>query len=118
MLSSGIDVVSIKRIERASMRPGFLERVYSSDELRECSGEKRPERYLACRFALKEAVIKALGAERRAGVRMREVEVLKGPDGADVLRLGPGVQKFLKGRRAFLSSTSAGDLALAVAIID
>jgi holo-[acyl-carrier protein] synthase len=60
MLSSGIDMIEIARIERAISRHGdrFLHRFFTEQEIQFCQG--RPAR-LAGRFAVKEAVSKALG---------------------------------------------------------
>lgn len=59
-LSSGIDMIDIARIERAMTRHGdrFFRRFFTEQELHFC--QERPAR-LAGRFAVKEAVAKALG---------------------------------------------------------
>jgi holo-[acyl-carrier protein] synthase len=60
MLSVGVDMIEISRIERAISRHGdrFYARFFTSQEREFCND--RPER-LAGRFAVKEAVGKALG---------------------------------------------------------
>jgi holo-[acyl-carrier protein] synthase len=60
MLTSGIDMIEIARIERAMNRDGdrFFRRFFTDQEVRFCQG--RPAK-LAGRFAVKEAVAKALG---------------------------------------------------------
>ena len=60
MVSSGIDMIEIARIKRALDRHGdrFLHRFFTEQEIQFCEG--RPAR-LAGRFAVKEAVSKALG---------------------------------------------------------
>ncbi len=79
MLTTGVDLVDIPRIERALDRFGdkFLARVYTSDEVRYSRG--RPAE-LAARFAAKEAVAKALGVGMRVlsptGIGWLEVETL------------------------------------------
>jgi holo-[acyl-carrier protein] synthase len=83
VLTTGVDLVSIPRIERALAQYGerFLTRVYTPAEIRWCRG-RVPE--LAARFAAKEAVSKALGVGMRLmsaqGIGFPEVEV-----SADVL---------------------------------
>jgi holo-[acyl-carrier protein] synthase len=59
-LSSGIDMIDIARVERAITRHGdrFFRRFFTDQEIQFCQG--RPAR-LAGRFAVKEAVAKALG---------------------------------------------------------
>jgi len=79
MLTTGVDLVHIPRIQRAVERFGqrFLERVFTPTEVLYCRG-RVPE--LAARFAAKEAVSKALGVGMRVlsrqGIYFREVEVL------------------------------------------
>ena len=60
MLSSGIDLIEIARIERAKDRHGerFLQRFFTQQEIEFCEGRASS---LAGRFAVKEAVAKALG---------------------------------------------------------
>ncbi|KPK07003.1 MAG: hypothetical protein AMJ56_13840 [Anaerolineae bacterium SG8_19] len=60
MLVSGIDLIEIARIERAMIRHGerFSRRFYTHQEIVYCAG-RVPS--LAGRFAVKEAVAKALG---------------------------------------------------------
>jgi len=74
MLSVGVDIIEIERIERAITRwdGRFLQRVYTDAELMLCRG-RVPE--LAVRFAGKEAISKALGTGLW-GVSWREMEVL------------------------------------------
>ncbi len=60
MLSSGVDLIEIARIERAIDRHGerFFQRFFTAQEIEFCAGRAGS---LAGRFAIKEAVAKALG---------------------------------------------------------
>ncbi len=79
MLTTGVDLVDIPRIERALSRFGerFLARVFTADEVRYSRGRSAE---LAARFAAKEAVAKALGVGMRilspAGIDWLDVETL------------------------------------------
>src|SRR5688572_12495440 len=59
-LSSGIDLIEIRRVREAIERHGdkFIARIFTEYEQKECKG-RIPS--LAARFAAKEAVAKALG---------------------------------------------------------
>ena len=74
MISVGVDIIEIHRIQAALDRWGkrFLKRVYTPRELDYCRN-RVPE--LAVRFAGKEAVMKVLGTGNR-GVAWREIEIL------------------------------------------
>lgn len=90
MLTVGIDMVEITRIERVLKRYGdrFFERVFTAAEIAYCRG-RSPE--LAARFAAKEAVSKALGVGMRMiardGIDWKDVEVIGDPRGKPLVRL-------------------------------
>ena len=94
MKGLGVDVVDLDRfaavIER---RPTICERVFTDAERAYCdrsTGAKRAERY-AGRFAVKEAVHKALGVGIGA-LRWRDVEVARVDSGAPTLALHGAAQ--------------------------
>ncbi len=68
-----MDLAEVARIRRLAVRsPGFLKRVFTAAELAYAlKGSNRYER-LAARFAVKEAVIKALDA---TGIPLKNIEV-------------------------------------------
>jgi holo-[acyl-carrier protein] synthase len=90
MLTVGIDMVEITRIERVLKRYGdrFFERVFTAAEIAYCRG-RSPE--LAARFAAKEAVSKALGVGMRMiardGIDWKDVEVIGDLRGKPLVRL-------------------------------
>jgi holo-[acyl-carrier protein] synthase len=88
LVSVGVDIIEIARIQRALNDFGerFLRKVYTERE-RERYGSRVPE--LAARFAAKEATSKALGTGIR-GIRWREMEVLANRRGKPVLVLHGG----------------------------
>ena len=85
MLVTGVDIIEISRIGEVAARYGerFFRRIYTQGELDYCRG-RAPQ--LASRFAAKEAVMKALGTGVR-GVRWRDIEVVRDPGRAPVIRL-------------------------------
>ncbi len=88
MLTIGVDVVEIKRIQAAVARHGdrFLARVFTEAELAYCHG-RAPE--LAARFAAKEAVSKALGVgiQHPEGICWREINVISDARGKPSVQL-------------------------------
>lgn len=85
MLSVGVDIIEIERIQHAILRwdRRFLTRIYTQAELALCRG-RVPE--LAVRFAAKEAISKALGTGL-FGVSWREMEVLADARGKPLIYL-------------------------------
>lgn len=58
----GVDIVEIARMERIVERnPRFVSRVFTDEERSYCENTARPAAHYACRFAAREAVLKALG---------------------------------------------------------
>jgi len=90
MLSTGIDLIEIARVERMLSRYGdrFLARVFTPAEILYCRGRTAE---LAARFAAKEAVSKALGVGvrmiARDGIHWQDVEVVGDPRGKPLVRL-------------------------------
>jgi holo-[acyl-carrier protein] synthase len=84
-LRTGIDLVEISRLENLdpAIKQRFLERVFTPIELSEAGSSSQS---LAGRFAVKEAVAKALGCGIGA-VGWKSIEVRRGPQGEPVLTL-------------------------------
>jgi holo-[acyl-carrier protein] synthase len=90
MLTVGVDIVEIARVERILLRHDkrFLERVFTPPEILYCRGRVAE---LAARFAAKEAVSKALGVGvrmiARDGIHWQDVEVIGDLRGKPLVRL-------------------------------
>ncbi len=122
MLTTGVDLVSVPRLERALDRHGqrFLARIYTPAEIVFCRG-RLPE--LAARFAAKEAAAKALGVGMAllhpAGIHFPDVEVLPDSLGKPHLRLsGRAAERALElGLREWAISLShERDMAIAIVV--
>ena len=61
MFSIGIDIVEYDSFDELSRNKLFLEKYYSKEELDYCYSKSNAIPYLAARFAIKEAAIKAMG---------------------------------------------------------
>ncbi len=90
MLTVGVDLIEIARVERMLTRYGdrFLERVFTPAEILYCRA--RPAE-LAARFAAKEAVAKALGVGMRMiardGINWQDAEIIGDARGKPLVRL-------------------------------
>jgi len=73
----GTDIVDVNRIEKVYLKQkqAFAERLLSTAELHEFEHQLYPERFLAKRWALKEAVSKALGTGISQGVRFKDMTI-------------------------------------------
>ncbi len=122
ILGSGVDVIQVRRVERALARFGtrFETRVFRDTEIQTCRRQRRPALQYARRFAAKEALMKAVGTGWAQGVRWVDIETVPGRRGLGlrlhgraaelVARLGAG--------RAHLDVGGGGELALAVVLLE
>ena len=85
----GTDIVDIERIAQVLQRQGdrFLKRILTVAELAEYERRKQAVRFLANRFAGKEAIAKALGTGIAQGVTFQDIEILPDANGAPRVRL-------------------------------
>jgi holo-[acyl-carrier protein] synthase len=74
----GTDIVQLARIEQVHGKFGerFVERLLLPAELAAFQGQKRPLRFLAMRFAAKEAIVKAMGTGFAHGMWIRDTGVV------------------------------------------
>ncbi|NBU31716.1 MAG: holo-ACP synthase [Actinobacteria bacterium] len=80
----GVDVVDLDRFEQVLERtPNIIDRLFTKVEQTSAQGHQLPVMSLAGRFAVKEAVAKAIGAP--AGMEFHDCEVSNG--GAPTVRI-------------------------------
>ena len=119
----GVDVVDIARVRALLDRHGerFLRRVFTEDEAAYAMGGANQAERLAGRFAVKEAVMKALGTGKSQGILWRDVETHRGRLGKPEVRLHGQAVKWLKNRgwgAVHVSITHEGGKAVAFVIIE
>ena len=94
MLTTGVDIVEIARVECSLQRWGdrFVRRIFTNAEIAFCGGRCHE---LAVRFAAKEAVSKALGTGIWCdnGVWWDEMEILPDQRGKPVVHLSGRAQR-------------------------
>jgi holo-[acyl-carrier protein] synthase len=79
----GIDLVRIERIRQSVLRwnKRFLDRVFTPGEQSYALSARHPHPHLAAGFAVKEAVVKAIGTGLRDGMKWTEIELTHEPSG-------------------------------------
>ena len=81
----GVDIVDIARMEGILKKtPGFAKRVFTEEERAYCERTNRPAAHYACRFAAREAVLKALGTGFSHGIGRKDVSVSKDQNGRPI----------------------------------
>ncbi len=122
----GVDMVRLDRIERVFARHGerFLLRILGEQEQavfrrRHARDHGRGMRFLATRFAAKEAFSKAIGLGMHSPMAWSRMQTLNAPGGRPVLRLAPPLLDWYGARfgPAHVSLTDERDLVMAFVII-
>jgi len=90
----GADVVEVERVAKLLARYGerFARRVLGKSEWEGFAAAAHPARFLASRFAVKEAFAKALGTGLRAPVLLTHINLAHDPLGRPLLQLAPELQ--------------------------
>lgn len=93
----GIDLVKIKRIHEAAQKweKRFLNRIFTPLEQQYCFGHLDPFLHLSGRFAIKEAVFKAIGTGWRSGVKWTEIEVTNNSQGKPIVTVNGRVKQLM-----------------------
>jgi len=94
----GLDLVQIARVQSIAERwhDRFLNRVYTERERDECLARVSPYASLAGRFAVKEAVLKALGTGWSGGISWRDIEITRTSDGRPVAATSGRVRELMQ----------------------
>jgi len=120
VISVGVDVVDIERLERALSRtPALLDRVFGSDDQSDLS-RGTDGSSLAARFAAKEATLKALGGHIE-GFHWHDIQVSRAPHQPPrlVVRGGAGARAEQLGiSRWHLSLSHDGGVAIAFVVAE
>lgn len=118
----GTDIVAVARTAELLARHGdrALEKILAPGERDACRGSADPGRFLAKRFAAKEALGKAVGTGVRAPLLLPGVAVVHDDLGKPAFRLGPDLAAWMAERRlvAHLSLSDERDYAVAFVVVE
>ena len=119
----GTDLVNIRRIEEAVFRFGdrFLHRILSEQEVAEYAHSSQPARFVAKRFAAKEAFSKAFGTGIGESVGWHDVTVSHDALGKPLIQTSPALTEKLRGlqiAQTHISITDEAEQALAFVVIE
>lgn len=118
----GVDIIQIVRVARALERtPALATRILTPAEYQLFQQTRDPVRFLAKRFAAKEAVVKALGTGIGQGVGWQQMQIDKTPQGRPCVTLTGHAQQLAEQfqiRAWHLSYSDEKDYVVATAIAE
>jgi holo-[acyl-carrier protein] synthase len=123
----GTDIIQISRVQAALDRHGdrFAERVLGPEELEKFRRRRdkiavRGLRFLATRFAAKEAFSKAIGLGIHMPMTWRAMQTLNAPSGKPIVKTSGALEKFMQenGLTAQVTLTDEAEYAVAFVIVE
>lgn len=123
----GTDIIRIDRVAQALTRHGerFAQRILGPQEMekylvRNAKVEARGLRFLATRFAAKEAFSKAIGLGMRMPMTWRAMQTLNAPSGRPIVQTSGVLDQFMQenGLTAQVTITDEAEYAVAFVIVE
>lgn len=95
IVGTGVDIVEVARIQHVYSRfdDGFARKILTDIEFLEYKHSVHPVRFLARRFAAKEAAVKALGTGFSNGISFKMIQINHDELGRPVLELSMEARK-------------------------
>lgn len=123
ILGMGVDIAEIERIKNSIEKFGqnFIDRIYTKNEQNEAANRKDFATYYAGRWAVKEAISKALGCGIGLNCSWLDIEILNHSSGRPQAKLqGQALITFqtLKSTYLHISLSHEGKNAVAMAVIE
>ncbi|MBK4765184.1 MAG: holo-ACP synthase [Pantoea sp. Brub] len=123
ILGLGIDIVEVERIYYLIKKFGdrFTQRILTNSEKQQYDINQQPERFLAKRFAVKEAAAKALGTGISNGLAFNQIQIYNdelGKPGLLFFKHARKIAKHLNIKNVHISLTDEKYYACAVVIIE
>jgi holo-[acyl-carrier protein] synthase len=118
----GVDVLEAARVKKTLEKFGsrFTDHLLMPEERVQLAKTRRPERFLAMRFAAKEAIVKAMGTGFAHGIWIRDVGVVQNQWGKPEVvysERGDKVRRGLGIGEGHVTLTDEAGLIVAVAVL-
>ncbi len=96
IVGNGVDIIENKRIKKSLKIKGFINRIFTKNEINKSKKIHNKTNYYAKRFAAKEAFVKALGEGFRNNINFSDIDVSNDKKGKPIIRLSSKAKNFIK----------------------
>ena len=124
IIGNGVDIIKNSRINSSIKIKGFLNRIFTKNEIEQGKKLKNKINFYAKRFAAKEAFVKAIGSGFRSDINFIDIEINNNKNGKPYILLSKKLKNFLKKKfkiqkyKVFLSLSDEKDYSIAFVVID
>ena len=124
IIGNGVDIVENKRIKNSLKIKGFINRVFTQNEINKSKKLSNKTNFFAKRFAAKEAFVKAIGEGFRNNINFNDIDISNDNKGKPSINISNNIKKFLKKKlklnkyKIFLSLSDENKHSIAYVIIN
>ena len=124
IIGNGVDIIKNSRINSSLKIKGFLNRIFTKNEIDQGKKIKNKTNFYAKRFAAKEAFVKAIGTGFRNDINFIDIEIKNYKNGKPYISLSKNLDNFLQKKfkiqkyKVFLSLSDEKDYSIAFVIIN
>ena len=124
IFGNGVDIVENKRIKSSLKIKGFINRVFTQNEINKSKKLVNKTNFFAKRFAAKEAFVKAIGEGFRNNINFNDIDISNDNKGKPSINISNNIKKFLKKKlklnkyKIFLSLSDEKKHSIAYVIIN
>ena len=98
IIGNGVDIIENERIKKSLKIKGFVNRIFTKNEIKNSIKLKNKINYFAKRFAAKEAFVKALGQGFRDDINFKDIDISNDPKGKPYIKVSKNIKKFLQNK--------------------
>ena len=124
IIGNGVDIIKNSRINSSLKIKGFLNRIFTKNEIDQGKKLKNKTNFYAKRFAAKEAFVKAIGTGFKYDINFIDIEIKNYKNGKPYISLSKKLDNFLQKKfkiqkyKVFLSLSDEKDYSIAFVIIN
>ena len=124
IIGNGVDIVENKRIKNSLKIKGFINRVFTQNEINKSKKLVNKTNFFAKRFAAKEAFVKAIGEGFRNNINFNDIDISNDNKGKPSINISNNIKKFIKKKlklnkyKIFLSLSDEKKHSIAYVIIN